>query len=115
MIKSFFCSVFHVSKQTLPYLPVLTDLISLYEGNLRVAETAGIGSTELEELERELESLAIGDKGNNCSLLNPTLRNLTLRYEALNPFPFCTFFSFRQVLQQTRSRHRVLWTSPSLN
>lgn len=35
-----------------------------FVGNSRVAETAGIGSTELEELERELENLVIGEKGN---------------------------------------------------
>lgn len=45
---------------------------ALTEGNVRVAETAGIGSTELEELERELESLAIGDKETAPAILPGT-------------------------------------------
>lgn len=45
---------------------------ALTEGNLRVAETAGIGSSELEELERELESLAIGDKDTEPAVLPGT-------------------------------------------
>jgi len=45
---------------------------ALTEGNLRVAETAGIGSAELEELERELESLAIGDKDVGNAILPGT-------------------------------------------
>lgn len=38
--------------------------VMAFVGNSRVAETAGIGPTELDELERELESLTIGEKGN---------------------------------------------------
>ena len=54
-----------------------------FVGNSRVAETAGIGPTELDELERELESLAIGEKGINRK---------QVKRRTFFPFIFLCFF-----------------------